>query len=62
MIDRNWTTPAKNSFRNAQQELIYAIRALENTGGDFKNTIQQIKENIGDLQICISNIEEYEEG
>lgn len=50
-IDKQWLTPALTSIDNAKTQLVYAVRALERSGGDFDATIRNIKETIGDLEV-----------
>jgi len=57
-LDKTWLTPARTSLKNAQRELVYAVRALERTGGNWAATIKEIKETIGDLEVAITDLEE----
>ena len=57
-LSKEWLTPAKTSLKNAQRELVYAVRALERTGRNFEATINEIKQVIGDLEIAITAFEE----
>lgn len=57
-LDKQWLVPAKTSLKNAQRELVYAIRALERTGGNFDKTISEIKKTIGDLEVAITAFDE----
>lgn len=58
-LDKQWLAPAKTSLRNAQRELVYAVRALERTGGNFDATINDIKQTIGDLEVAVTAFEEF---
>ena len=57
-LDKQWLTPAKTSLKNAQRELVYAVRALERTGVNFEATIKDLKETIGDLEVAIITFDE----
>lgn len=57
-LDKQWLTPAKASLKNAQRELVYAVRALERVGGNFESTISDIKQTIGDLEVAVTALEE----
>ena len=57
-LDKQWLTPAKSSLKNAQRELVYAVRAFERTGGNFDDTIKDIKQTIGDLEVAVTALEE----
>lgn len=57
-LDKQWLTPAKTSLKNAQRELVYAVRALERSGGNFELTINDIKQTIGDLEVAVTAFEE----
>ena len=57
-LDKQWLTPAKTSLKNAQRELVYAVKALERTGGNFESTINAIKQTIGDLEVAVTAFEE----
>ena len=57
-LDKQLLTPALLRLKNAQLELVYAVRAFERTGGNFDGTIKNIKENIGDLLVCTTALED----
>lgn len=57
-LDKQWLVPAKTSLKNAQRELVYAVRALERTGCNFEETINNIKQTIGDLEVAVTAFDE----
>tara|TARA_R110002033_G_scaffold111498_1_gene157051 strand:- start:414 stop:632 length:219 start_codon:yes stop_codon:yes gene_type:complete len=58
-LDKQWLVPALSSLANAQRELVYAIRAFERDGGNFDDTIKNIKQTIGDLEVVVTDLEEW---
>lgn len=58
-LDKKWLTPARSSIENAKRELVYAIVALQRSGGEFDETISEIKKTIGDLEVSIHEFNDY---
>lgn len=60
-VNKEWLVAAKSSLENAKRELVYAARAFERSNSDaFKPTIKEIKESIGDLEMSIEAINEFD--
>lgn len=57
-MKNEWLVAAKQSLENAKRELVYAARAFERTDGPFEQTIKEIKENIGDLEMSIEALKD----
>lgn len=51
-VKKEYVVSARDQFGIAQRALVMAAKALEASGGDFKDTIREIKESIGDLAIA----------
>ena len=60
-MSNEWFLPARASLENANRELVCAVRAFEQSGGDFEKTINELKQSIGDLECCISMLNEQED-
>ena len=61
MKNPGYLDAAKDMLKNAKTDLCLAVSAFEKTGGDFKNTIAQLKETIGDIECTVFEIENQEE-
>ena len=60
-VNKEWLIAARGSLENAKRELVYAARSFERADTDaFKQTIKEIKENIGDLEMSIEAINEFD--
>ena len=55
-LDKQWLVPALSSLKNAQRELVFAVRAFEDTEY-FHHTIKNIKQTIGDLEVAVTDLE-----
>ena len=56
MDERSVLIEVQSRMRNAKNELVIAVLALENCNG-FINTITSLKETIGDFEIAIACID-----
>ena len=60
-VNKEWLIAARSSLENAKRELVYAARAFERAHADaFKPTIKEIKATIGDLEMSIAAINEFD--
>ncbi len=57
-MDKEFLKKAKMHLREAKISLVYAAKEFGKTQGGFDHTIKEIKENIGDLEISITALED----